>query len=108
VAGLRALSGFEDPSLAHLFHDLLLDGDAIVRATSAKALGSIGSNEHIPRLIARLFENEFWVVKNSIDALVEIGENGVEALCSEIFRGDLPPLATKLMGEAVFDGRFEV
>ena len=101
IAAIQALVEFEDPSLAELFVDHLGDENLVVRAMAAKGLGRVGGEQHIASLAELVVQEDFWVVKNAIDALVELGSPGMEALQMAFITGDLTLTAELLIREAI-------
>lgn len=103
IACYSALSAMEDPSMADLFAELLLDPDPVLIAVAAKALGKTGGSEHVQALQEKLNESDFWVLKHTIEALKEIGQEGEQVLLDALVLPETPTLTRKLIAETIQD-----
>ncbi|MDH5752445.1 MAG: HEAT repeat domain-containing protein [Deltaproteobacteria bacterium] len=80
IAGIRSLVVMEDPLLIQLFEDLAGDPDRVISAEAIRGLGRLGDSSHVP-LVARMLELEdFWLARAAVEALLELGTEGRQAL----------------------------
>lgn len=103
IACLRALAEFEDSTLVGFFEDHLHHADPVARALAARALGRIGNQRHLESLAEMLRRNEFWVLRETVNAMLEYGPDGRAALLAAYRVGLVAPLAARLIREALPD-----
>jgi len=77
---VAALGKFEDPSLCGFFEQVLDNPHQAIRVHAIKALGKLGSETSLPRLEKLSQDQDFWVAKRSIEALIEYGPDGIDRL----------------------------
>ena len=99
LAALRALVAFEDTTLRGFFESLLEDRDLAARAIAARALGAIGDESMVPRLVALARTDDFWVANETVRALVALGEPGTAALLAAQSTGDTSNMTDLLFAE---------
>lgn len=100
LAGIKALAGFDDPTLLPYLESVVEEAaDPVATAFAVPALGRIGNEASAYLLAAQLANTDFWVVKGAAEALVALGEVAQEALALVEQEG-LTPMAEKLMVEA--------
>ena len=103
IACLRALAEFEDSTLVGFFEDHLHHDDPVARGVAARALGRIGNQRHLESLAEMLRRNEFWVLREAVNAMIEYGPDGQAALLTAYRVGLVNPLAARLIREALPD-----
>ena len=103
IACLRALAEFEDSTLVGFFEDYLHHADPVARGVAARALGKIGNQRHLEPLVEMLRHNEFWVLREAVNAMLEYGPDGKAALLAAYRVGLVTPLAARLIREALPD-----
>ncbi len=101
IACLRALAEFEDDTLVGYFEDLLADADPVVRSVAARALGKIGEARHLEPLGGMLRSDNFWLLRETVGAMLALGPGGRRALADLERRGEVSPLARRLIHEAL-------
>ena len=100
LACYRALAGFEESTLVGLFEEGMEGEDPRVASVCARALGRIGNATHIPDLLGLLSHQDFWVLKEAVQALVELGPAGRKALMQSDPDRPMSMLAARLVQEA--------
>lgn len=103
IACLRALGEFEDSTLVGFFEDHLHHDDPVARGVAARALGRIGELRHLEPLVEMLRQNEFWVLREAVNAMLEYGPDGQATLLAAYRVGRVSPLAARLIREALPD-----
>ena len=101
IACVKALATSDEPTLIGFFEELIGDPDPVLRAESARAIGSMGSPPHA-RLLSRLLESDdFWVLRNSVEALIQLGMLGPVLLDRTYGRERFTSRAWSLIREAI-------
>lgn len=68
---------------------ILANGDVIERREAAKKLGEIGTEDCVPQLILSLDDEDYSVVKYSMESLANIGdERGIEPIITKLESGE--------------------
>ncbi|MBU2513678.1 HEAT repeat domain-containing protein [bacterium] len=80
ISCISALATNEDPTLIDFFEQQLDHNNQSIVIASVKALGQLGIATSARRLIEFVDSDDFWVAKNSIEALTQLGESGLKLL----------------------------
>ncbi|MDH5561502.1 MAG: HEAT repeat domain-containing protein [Deltaproteobacteria bacterium] len=80
IACISTLGIFEDPTLIDFFEAQLSHGNKVVKSLAAKSLGVFGEPSSLEKLIPLLDHTDFWIIKNTTDAIFEYGPEGLEIL----------------------------
>lgn len=103
IACVKALRACGEPTLVGFFEKMLQDHDPVVQAEAAKALGAVGDASHTAMLARLLESDDFWVLRNAVDALLRLEMLPWVILHPRYGRGRFSARARELIREALAD-----